>query len=128
MIMWLDNDENHAGAINENYGRELLELFSMGVGNYTEQDIKECARAFTGGTVANSNYMKTMVARDSLWPYGRVAFRFEYREDDHDDGEKEFLGQRGRFNGKDVIDIICRQEATARFAGSNTVNPTTILN
>lgn len=115
MIMWLDNDENHAGAINENYGRELLELFSMGVGNYTEQDIKECARAFTGWTVANTHYMKTMVERDSLWPYGRVAFRFEYREEDHDDGEKEFLGQRGRFNGKDVIDIICRQEATARF-------------
>ena len=115
MIMWLDNDENHAGAINENFGRELLELFSMGVGNYTEQDIKECARAFTGWTVANTNYMKTMVERDSLWPYGRVAFRFEYREEDHDDGEKDFLGQRGRFNGKDVIDIICRQEATARF-------------
>ncbi len=115
MIMWLDNNENHSGAINENYGRELLELFSMGAGNYTEQDVKECARAFTGWTVANTNYMKTMVERDSQWPYGRVAFRFEYREEDHDDGEKQFLGQQGRFNGKDVIDIICRQEATARF-------------
>lgn len=115
MIMWLDNDENHAGAINENYGRELLELFSMGVGNYSEQDIKECARAFTGWTVANTKYMKTMVERDSLWPYGRVAFRFEFRAEDHDDGEKEFLGERGPFDGKDVIDIICRQEATARF-------------
>ena len=50
MIIWLDNQDNHTGAINENFGRELLELFSMGVGNYTEEDIKECARAFTGWT------------------------------------------------------------------------------
>ena len=50
MIYWLDNCENHAGAINENYGRELLELFSMGIGNYTETDIKNVARAFTGWT------------------------------------------------------------------------------
>ena len=48
MIFWLDNNTNHNGAINENYGRELLELFSMGIGNYTEDDVKECARAFTG--------------------------------------------------------------------------------
>ena len=53
MIIWLDNQDNHKDAINENYGRELLELFSMGVGNYTEDDIKECARAFTGWTIAN---------------------------------------------------------------------------
>ena len=49
MILWLDNCENHKDAINENYGRELLELFSMGVGNYSEDDIKDCARAFTAG-------------------------------------------------------------------------------
>ena len=48
MLVWLDNNDNHNGAINENYGRELLELFSMGIGNYTEQDIKEASRAFTG--------------------------------------------------------------------------------
>ena len=45
MLVWLDNQDNHGDAINENYGRELLELFSMGIGNYTEDDIKECARA-----------------------------------------------------------------------------------
>ena len=56
MIIWLDNQDNHKGATNENYGRELLELFSMGVGNYTETDIKECARAFTGWTIANREY------------------------------------------------------------------------
>ena len=51
MIYWLDNNENHAHAVNENWGRELLELFSMGVGNYTEDDVLECSRAFTGWTI-----------------------------------------------------------------------------
>ena len=115
MIIWLDNQDNHKGAINENYGRELLELFSMGVGNYTEKDIRECARAFTGWTIGNREYMELRSQRDSDWPYGRISWHFEYHQEDHDDGEKEFLGQRGRFNGEDVIDIICQQEATARF-------------
>ncbi len=115
MIMWLDNQDNHNGAINENFGRELLELFSMGMGNYSEHDIKECARAFTGWTVANTEYMHMRVERDSLWPYGRGAFRFEFRAEDHDDGEKEFLGQRGSFDGEDVIDIICSEPPTAKF-------------
>ncbi|MEE3346254.1 MAG: DUF1800 family protein, partial [Chloroflexota bacterium] len=57
MILWLDNNENHKEAINENYGRELLELFSMGIGNYSEDDIKECAKAFTGWTLGNAEYM-----------------------------------------------------------------------
>ena len=52
MIFWLDNNENHKEAPNENWGRELLELFSMGQGNYTEDDVKECSRAFTGWTIA----------------------------------------------------------------------------
>jgi hypothetical protein len=115
MIIWLDNQQNHKGAINENYGRELLELFSMGVGNYTEQDIKECARAFTGWTIGNREYMELRSMRDSDWPYGRISWHFEYVPDDHDDEEKEFLGERGRFNGEDIVDIICRQPATARF-------------
>ena len=115
MIVWLDNHDNHKGAINENYGRELLELFSMGVGNYTEQDIKECARAFTGWTLGNTEYMALRAERDSIWPYGRIAWHFEYQPEDHDDGEKEFHGHKGRFNGEDVIDVICQQPATARF-------------
>ena len=115
MIMWLDNHDNHNGAINENFGRELLELFSMGVGSYTEEDIKECARAFTGWTLGNTEYMEMRAQRDSLWPYGRISWYFEYRPEDHDDGEKVFLGQRGRFNGEDIVDIICQQPATARF-------------
>ena len=115
MIIWLDNQDNHKGAVNENYGRELLELFSMGVGNYSEQDVKECARAFTGWTVANAEYTEVLARRNSIWPYGKIAWRFEYSADDHDDGEKEFLGERGEFDGEDIIDIICRQPATARF-------------
>ncbi len=115
MIIWLDNNENHKGAINENYGRELLELFSMGIGNYTEDDIKECARAFTGWTLANAEYMAMRAGKDSIWPYSRIAWHFEYRDWDHDEGEKTFLGQTGRFTGEDIIDIICRQEGTARF-------------
>ena len=115
MIIWLDNQDNHKDAINENYGRELLELFSLGVGNYTEQDIKEGARAFTGWTIGNREYMELRSMRDSDWPYGRIAWHFAYVPDDHDDGEKEFLGQRGRFNGEDILEIICRNPATARF-------------
>ena len=115
MIVWLDNQDNHSGAINENWARELLELFSMGVGNYTENDITECARAFTGWTIGDTEYMIVRSQRDSDWPYGRIAYHFEYRPEDHDDGEKTFLGHRGNFNGGDIIDIVCRQESTARF-------------
>ena len=111
MIFWLDNCENHNGAPNENYGRELLELFSMGVGmdgaaNYSEDDVKECARAFTGWTIAPG------IPR---YPYGEFLREFVYIASDHDDSPKTFLGQEGRFNGEDIIDIICRQPSTARF-------------
>ena len=115
MIIWLDNNENHNGAINENYGRELLELFSMGIGNYSEDDIKECARAFTGWTLRNQEYMSMRASKDSIWPYGRIAWHYQYLEDDHDSGGKKFLGEQGNFNGDDIVDIIARQDATARF-------------
>ncbi len=115
MIIWLDNQDNHKDAINENYGRELLELFSMGIGNYTEEDIKECSRAFTGWTLKNAEFMAMRASKDSIWPYGRIAWHFEYRDHDHDHGEKTFLGETGKFNGEDIIDIIVRQEATAEF-------------
>ena len=115
MIIWLDNQDNHKDAINENYGRELLELFSMGIGNYTEQDIKECSRAFTGWTLKNAEFMAMRASKDSIWPYGRIAWHFEYRDHDHDHGEKTFLGETGNFNGEDIIYIIVRQEATAEF-------------
>jgi len=106
MIFWLDNNQNHGTAVNENWGRELLELFSIGVGAYTEKDVREASRAFTGWT------FETKIPR---LPYGRFPWKFEYRPEDHDDGEKEFLGHRGRFNGEDIIDIIVEQPACARF-------------
>ena len=118
MIVWLDNNENHGSAINENYGRELLELFSMGIGNYTEDDIKECSRAFTGWTLGNAKYMAVRAAKDSIWPYGRIAWHFDYRDEDHDAGEKTFLGETGKFNGEDIIAIIAKQESTARFVAT----------
>ena len=115
MVFWLDNNESQNGAVNENYGRELLELFAMGVGNYTEQDVKECVRAFTGWTIGNEPYMRVKGTKDSFSPFGRIAWHPEYRPEDHDEGEKTFLGETGRFNGEDVVDIIVRQPATARF-------------
>ena len=115
MIFWLDNKDNHKEAVNENFGRELLELFSMGVGHYTEQDVRQCSHAFTGWTMRNADLHTARVSRDSVWPYGRLDWQFDYQADDHDDGEKTFLGHTGRFNGEDIIDIICQQPATARF-------------
>ena len=115
MIIWLDNNDNHNGAINENYGRELLELFSMGIGNYTEDDVKEASRAFTGWTLKNAEYMSMRAMKDSIWPYSRIAWHFEFRDQDHDTGEKVFLGERGDFGGDEIVEIICRQDATARF-------------
>ncbi len=113
MIFWLDNNENRKNEPNENYGRELLELFSMGVGNYTEQDIKMAARAFTGWTFAQPI---------PLYPHGDYDAEFVFREDDHDHSNKTFLGETGRFNGEDIIDIIVKQPATARFVSRHLYN------
>jgi uncharacterized protein (DUF1800 family) len=107
MIFWLDNHTNTKRVHNENYGRELLELFSMGIGNYSEDDVKNCARAFTGWTLK-----PTIPAAQ---PYGRFDWEFEFRPDLHDYGAKEFLGESGPFDGTDIIDIIVRQPATAQF-------------
>ena len=84
MIMWLDNQDNHATNINENYGREILELFAMGVGNYTEDDIKETARAFTGWSVMNPEYMSIKMRNNTVRPFGYMSWQYEYNEEDHD--------------------------------------------
>jgi len=106
MIFWLDNQENTNDVSNENYGRELLELFSMGIGNYTEDDVKDCARAFTGWGYSH------MVKNG---PYGRIPWEFEFHPELHDYGQKTFLGETGNFDGEDIIDIIVRQPSTAQF-------------
>ncbi len=113
MIFWLDNNENHKDEINENYGRELLELFSMGIGAYTEDDVKSASRAFTGWTFRQPL---------SLYPMGHHQAVFEYLPEDHDDGEKTFLGHTGNLNGEDIIDIIVKQPATARFIARHLYN------
>jgi len=97
MLVWLDSNSNRKGAPNENYGRELLELFSMGIGNYTETDVKEAARAFTG------------------WHLDRQAGTFVFNSRLHDYDSKTFLGKTGNFDGADIIDIDVQQPATARF-------------
>ena len=113
MIYWLDNNGNHNGAINENWGRELMELFALGVGNYSEDDIKEASRAFTGWTIAPK------IPRN---PLGRFYWNFEYKPEDHDDGEKTFLGHTGNFNGEDIIEILADQPATPRFLARHLYN------
>ncbi|MFL5245013.1 MAG: DUF1800 family protein [Gemmataceae bacterium] len=95
MLVWLDSNSNTKGRPNENYARELMELFSLGVGNYTEKDIREAARAFTG------------------WHTDGKVFKFEARF--HDDGPKTFLGQTGAWNGDDVVRIVLDQPQAARF-------------
>ena len=95
MLVYLDNGENVKSHPNENFGRELLELFSMGVGNYTEHDVREAARAFTG------------------WTNDVLTYKFDAEQ--HDFGEKTFLGQKGAFNGDDIIRIILEQPVTGEF-------------
>jgi len=113
MIFWLDNNENHNGEPNENYGRELLELFSLGVGNYTEIDIKNASRAFTGWTFAQP---------PPLYPHGYYPAAFKFDTKDHDNGEKTFLGKTGNLDGGDIIDIIVEQRSCAGFISRHLYN------
>ncbi len=95
MLKWLDSNSNVKGQPNENYARELMELFSLGVGNYTEKDIREAARAFTGWHTNTSGF----------W----------LNSSQHDDGSKTVLGQAGKWDGADVVRIVLEQPAAARF-------------
>ena len=95
MIRWLDGNANRKGHANENYGRELQELFTLGIGNYTEQDIREVSRAFTG--------------------WGSRHHSFVFREHFHDAGTKTIHGKTGAFGGEDVVDILVSLPACPRF-------------
>jgi hypothetical protein len=95
MLVYLDNGENVKSHPNENFGRELLELFSMGVGNYSERDVREAARAFTG------------------WTNDVLTYKFDTEQ--HDFGEKTFLGRTGPLNGEDIIDTILAQPVTGEY-------------
>ena len=98
MLNYLDNDRSRKEQPNENLARELMELFVLGEGNYTEKDVKEVARALTG------------------YGYNRIRnLEFEFKPWDHDNGRKSILGQRGRFKGEQVVDILLSKPAAAEF-------------
>src|SRR5262245_24180068 len=94
LLVWLDAPLNRKGKPNENLARELMELFTLGVGRFSEPDVKEAARALTGRTV--------------------VQGRYTFRPDWHDDAPKTILGHNDRFDGEKVADILLRHPATAR--------------
>ncbi|MBV8222266.1 MAG: DUF1800 domain-containing protein, partial [Candidatus Eremiobacteraeota bacterium] len=98
MLLYLNNAQNRKAHPNENYARELMELFTMGVGNYTEQDVRESARAFTGWTVNRK-------MNDEVMFFPQL----------HDDGAKTFLGHTGAFYGDDIVNIIMQQGATPAY-------------
>src|SRR5262245_33383351 len=95
MLYFLDAQYNVKGAANENFAREVMELFTMGVGNYSEKDVREAARSFTG------------------WYFDNMTFKVS--SDKHDDGSKTFLGRTGNLDGVDVLKIIFDQPVTAEY-------------
>jgi uncharacterized protein (DUF1800 family) len=96
MLIWLDNRQNRKAAPNENYAREVMELFTVGIGNYSEDDVKAGARAFTGHTLDKS-------------------LRYTFNRNQHDFSSKTFMGQTGTFDADDILAILVRHPATARF-------------
>src|SRR5262249_33320257 len=93
-LIWIDAPANRKGTPNENLARELMELFSMGIGHYTEDDVKEAARALTGWTVNED--------------------AFAENDKGHDDGEKTILGKKGKWKGGDLVKIVLEHPATAK--------------
>lgn len=94
MLIWLDADANRKGQANENLAREMMELFTLGIGNYTEADVQASARALTGWAVVDS--------------------RFEFRKPRHDPGEKTILGKSGPLNGDDLLNLFIEHPPTSR--------------
>ena len=96
MLQFLNNQQNRKGNPNENFAREVMELFTLGRGNYTEKDVKEAARSFTG------------------WGYNKTG-EFAFRKNVDDDGEKIFMGQTGNFDGDDILNMLLKKPETATF-------------
>jgi uncharacterized protein (DUF1800 family) len=97
MLVWLDAGQDRKAHPNENFARELMELFTLGIGKYSEADVKEAARAFTG------------------WTYDRKRVAFAFSPGQHDEGDKSVLGRTGPFDGDDVIAVLTGEPACARF-------------
>lgn len=95
MLIWLDSQQNVVGKPNENFAREVMELFTLGVGQYTEADIREAARAFTGWQVKDGDFV--------------------FNSADHDDRDKQIFGKRGNFNGDDVLKMLLNKPACALY-------------
>lgn len=104
MLIWLDGQDNIKGRANENFAREVMELFTLGVGNYTEKDIQEAARAFTGWSFVRS---KGKVEKANA--------EFMFKPVLHDEGTKTFFGKSGSLTGEDVIDILCANPRLATY-------------
>jgi uncharacterized protein (DUF1800 family) len=97
MVVYLDGASNRRGNPNENFAREVMELFTLGDGHYSEADVKEAARAFTG------------------WSVEPATGEFRWRPRQHDDGEKIIFGRRGQFDGDAVLDLLLQRPETAQF-------------
>src|SRR6516162_2581893 len=97
MMIWLDTVQSKKERPNENFAREVMELFTLGEGHYSESDVKEAARAFTG------------------WSVDRESGTFVFRPRLHDDGVKTVLGRTGRFDGDAVLDLLLAQPQTAEY-------------
>ncbi len=97
MLIWLDGARSNRKKPNENFAREVMELFTLGEGNYSEDDIREAARAFTG------------------WSLARNRQEFTYRERMQDPGAKRFFGRAGKFKGEDILEILVRQDQASKF-------------
>lgn len=95
MMVWLDTVESKKGKPNENYARELMELFSLGIGNYTEKDIREAAKAFTGWEIRDGKYF--------------------FNEKEHDSSVKRVFGKEGNFNGEEIVGLCLEKEACSKF-------------
>lgn len=106
MLFWLDNQENVRGKPNENFAREVMELFTLGVDQgYSERDIQEAARAFTGWGFR----------RKPVTDGARGAAEFLFRPRQHDSGDKSVLGNQGDLSGEDVLDLLCERPRTAEY-------------
>lgn len=97
MMIWLDTITDKKGHANENFGREMMELFTLGVGNYSQDDVTAGSRGFTG------------------WAYDRVNYRYRFQAHQHDDGQKTYLGHTGNWNGNDIVDLATKDPVSGPF-------------
>ncbi|MBI1756606.1 MAG: DUF1800 domain-containing protein [Fimbriimonas ginsengisoli] len=117
MVHWLDCDRSLKGRPNENFARELMELFTMGIGNYTEKDVQEAARAFSGWSIRYPYYELGKVKETDRVRFGvqheMPLVVFQDSPELHDNGEKTYLGQKGAFTAEEILEMAARHPATA---------------